>query len=211
MVLFELNLSEAIVTLKPLTIFVFGMVVYSFFVFKFYRFLAKKDIFKLNLNRYNRVKHPFLEKILSVIFYIIEYIFVMPIFIFFWSGVLAILLIFLTKQTSVQNLLLVSIALVGAIRITAHYNEDLSADLAKMLPFALLAVFLGNISFFSPDQAMLIIRQLPSQLNTFIYYLLFVIIMEILLRITQIIINLFVKHKNIVSAVEVKDVNLNKK
>jgi len=47
--MFEIDPTQAYLILKPLVIFVLGMVVYSIFIFKFYRFIAKKDVFELNL------------------------------------------------------------------------------------------------------------------------------------------------------------------
>lgn len=195
MALIEFSLSKALVVLEPLTFFLIGMVIYSIFVFKFYTFLARKDVFKLDLNQYNQAEHPALKKILSIIFYVIEYIVLFPVFVFFWFAILTILLSFLAKEQTVQNILLVSIAVVGAVRITAYYNEDLSRDLAKMLPFALLAIFLVNISYFSFAGSIEVIKQIPSVLSLLLYYLFFVIILEFILRIAHSIASIFMPKK----------------
>ena len=41
------NILEFLMSLKPLLIFIAGIVIYSIFVFKFYRFVARKNIFNL--------------------------------------------------------------------------------------------------------------------------------------------------------------------
>lgn len=183
MIPIELSISKALIVLEPLTMFLIGMAIYSIFIFKFYTFLARKDIFKLDLNQYNHATHPTIKKGLRLIFYVIEYIVLFPVFVFFWFSILTILLSFLAKEQAVQNVLLVSIAVVGAVRITAYYNEDLSRDLAKMLPFALLGIFLVNISYFSIGESMEVIKQIPSQISLLLYYLFFVILLEFVLRI----------------------------
>ncbi|MBU2634554.1 MAG: hypothetical protein KJ674_04905 [Nanoarchaeota archaeon] len=177
------NTQEALTILKPALIFILAMVVYSIFIFKFYKFIARKDIFELNLKKYNTSEHPFFKKLFGLIFYIIEFIIFFPIVASFWFIALTILLSFLAREQTIQNVLLVSVALVATIRITSYYSEDLSKDLAKMLPFALLGIVLIDISYFSPSYALEIIKQLPSVWKTIYYYLIFIVSLEFILRI----------------------------
>ena len=181
----NLSVSEALTVLKPLLLFVIGMVVYSIFVFKFYRLIARKDIFELNLKQYNIETFAWLKKISGVILYTIEYVLLFPVFTFFWFITLSILLSFMAKEQTVNSILLISIALVSAVRITAYYHEDLSKDLAKMLPFALLGIFLVDISYFSASSSLDIITQIPSMWEIMFYYLVFAIALEFLLRISH--------------------------
>ena len=44
------SLAEGLSLYKLLAIFVLGMIIYSMFIFKFYRFVARRDIFK-NTNK----------------------------------------------------------------------------------------------------------------------------------------------------------------
>ena len=55
------TLPEFLATVEPLIFFVIGMAIYSLFVFKFYRFIARRDIFELHIERY---KHKGLHKFL---------------------------------------------------------------------------------------------------------------------------------------------------
>ena len=93
------------------------------------------------------------------------------------------MLAILSKTQDVGNILLISMTLVAAVRATAYYNEDLSRDLAKMLPFALLGIFLIDISFFSLQASIETIKLLPSMWKPMIYYFIFVVGFELLLRI----------------------------
>jgi len=178
------NIKEAYNILKPLILFIIGMVVYSVFIFKFYRFIARKEIFKLNLQKYSEKGFGWFKKVLRIIFYIIEYILLFPVFTFFWFIIFSILLSFLTREQTMQNILLVSIALISTIRIAAYYNEELSKDLAKMLPFALLGILLVDISYFSFSTSLAVIKQITSFWSIMSYYLIFAIILEFVLRIS---------------------------
>jgi hypothetical protein len=176
------SISEAYIILKPLILFIIGMVIYSIFIFKFYRFIARRNIFKLDLHKYNKAKHPLLKKTVGYILYLIEYVFLFPVFTFFWFIVFSVLLSFMAKSAA-DNILLVSIALVSTVRIAAYYDEDLSKDLAKMLPFALLGIFLIDITYFSFSASLEVIKQIPSFWKIMVYYLIFAIVLEFILKI----------------------------
>ena len=195
MITSSFSITEAIEILKPLVYFVIGMVIYSIFVFKFYRFLARKDIFKLNLAQYNTTSFGFLRKIFSILFYVIEYILLFPVFVFFWFGIISLLFAFLMKEPIIQNILLVSMALVAAVRVTAYYTEELSKDLAKMMPFALLGIFLVDAAYFSYSESIVIVKQIPSTWNILLYYLIFIILLEFILRITHGVLRPFLPKK----------------
>ncbi len=188
------SVNEAQAVIEPLFLFVAGIIVYAIFIFKFYRFIASRDIFKLNLQKYSESFFGFLEKLLSGIFYIIEYLIVFPFITFFWFGILAFVMMALSKA-EVGVTLMISMALVAAIRISAYYNEDLSKDLAKMLPFALLGVFLVDISYFSYDNFISRVISIPSLWKQLVYYLAFVILLEFLLRIIYSIARPFMKEE----------------
>ncbi len=185
----SVNITEAYDILKPLFLFVIGMTIYAIFIFKFYRFIARKDIFELNLKQYNRARHPLLEKLFALILYIIEYILLFPVLTFFWFGTLAALLTFMSPEPVIEHVVLISISVVAVIRITAYYNEELSKDLAKMLPFALLGVFIVDMSYFSFSASYEVLKTMPSFINLLIYYLVFVIFLEFVLRILYLIAN----------------------
>jgi len=63
--------TEGWLAWKPLLIFVIGMAIYGIFVFKFYRFVARRDVFHLNLGQYNKAEHPAIKRFLAGVFYVI--------------------------------------------------------------------------------------------------------------------------------------------
>ena len=176
---------------KPLLVFVIGITIYSVFIFKFYRFIARRNVFELGLNKYSEAYEGFFETIATWFFYVVENLILIPLCIFFWFVVIAAALLILSKSTTPNQLLLVSISLVAAIRIASYYNENLSQDLAKMIPFALLGIYLVDASFFSIGQTLEIAKQIPSLWKISVYYLLFVVALEFILRIVYGIFGVF--------------------
>ncbi|MBT7102391.1 hypothetical protein HN935_02670 [archaeon] len=170
-------------TTPILLFFTAVIVVYAVFVFYFYRFLAKKNLIELNLSKYNQYENPATVKFLATIFYIIEYLVILPVLTFFWFAVLAILILVLSKGLDASTILLISAALVAAVRITSYVSEDLSRDLAKMLPFTLLAIAITTAGFFDISALFLRIKEVPSLFSHVPYYLLFIVAIELIMRI----------------------------
>jgi|TARA_B100002003_G_C14116177_1_gene536868 hypothetical protein len=177
-------ITEKILALT-LLFFTTVIVIYSIFVFYFYRFLAKKNIIELNLNQYNQYSNPFVIKIFAIFFYIIEYIVLLPILTFFWFGILAILTLILAKDLPVDTVLLIAAALVASIRVTSYVNEDLAKDLAKMLPLTLLAIAITTAGFFNRSIFFERIGEIPDLFSNVPYYLIFIIGIELIMRVME--------------------------
>ena len=178
-----LNLNDAMDLLSDVGVYVVGMAVYAIFVFNFYRFVASKDMFQIDLSRYEQSRFSFVRRVLHVFFYVLKYIILFPVFAFFWFAVLTLILAFLSKERSFADTLLVALATVSAIRVTAYYKEDLSRDLAKILPFAVLAVFLIDASFFAVEESLDVLTEAEDYTENIVYYLLFLVLLEFALRI----------------------------
>jgi hypothetical protein len=168
-----------------LLLFTIGMVFYALFVWFFYKNLAKRDIFKLNLQKYNLPgeRHATLKKAGSVFLYILEYGITFPIYTFFWFSVFSLFLFILAKNISVEHIIMISIVFVSTIRVTSYYREELSNDLAKLIPFCLLAVMITDPLFFSAEiltERLTKIVELKIQIMQF---MIFTILLEWILRI----------------------------
>jgi len=187
----ELNIFEAYNILRPLGILVIEIAIYSIFIFKFYRFLASRDIIKVDFSQYRNVGLRFIRWI----GYLLQSVLFLPVVVFFWFAILAVFLGFLGKNQTTESILLVSVALVSAVRVAAYYNEDLSKDLAKMLPFALLGIYLVDQSYFELSVSFDLLTRIPENWILLIYYFAFIIILEFVLRILLNIISLFRKKK----------------
>jgi len=166
------------------------IVIYAIFIWKFYRFMANKNIIDLNLNKFNRAKHPTTVKLMASIFYFIEYILILPFLIFFWFGVFTFFLILLTEGLTMDKILIISATIVAAIRMIAYYSNDLAKDLAKMLPLTLLAIAITKSGFFDLERILGHLNNLPAFFGQIIIYLIFIILLEIALRIFELFFNL---------------------
>ncbi len=177
-----LDINDAIDSLESAGIFVLGMAVYAFSVFKFYRFVASRDMFKLDLSRYEESRHRWVRTFLHVVSYTCKYIILFPIFASLWVAVLTLILAFLSKERPFPEILQMALATVTAIRVVAYYNEDLSRDVAKILPFAVLAIFLIDASFFTISESLDVLKESKDHTEKILYYLGFLIVVEFALR-----------------------------
>lgn len=167
------------------------VVLYAITIWKFYRFISKKNIFELNLNKYNTSGHPVTTKLLATGFYVLEYIIILPVLIFIWFAVFTLFLVFMTENLEVSTLLLISATVVAAIRMTAYYKEDLSKDLAKLLPFTLLSISILNPNFFNVERILSNASEIQGLFSKIFTYLLFIIILEMVLRFFDFLFSLF--------------------
>ncbi|MFH1240489.1 MAG: hypothetical protein V1672_04720 [Candidatus Diapherotrites archaeon] len=174
-----------------------AIVIYGVAIFHFYRFVARKDVFGFDMTDYLQGQKAFLSKITDTFAGAISYGLVFPLFVFLWFMGFAILLFFLTRTTDIPQILLISIAIVSAIRITAYYSEDLSKDLAKMLPFALLAIAIVEPSFFTTATSLANVMNFQNHIPQIIGFAVIVILLEWTLRI-------FVFVKRALFGVEIK-------
>ena len=184
MVLPEIYLDpwEAYDALRPLALFVVSVTLYGVFVFHFYRFLARKEIFRLNLGNHNEARHPFFRKTVAVAFYLFKNLFLFPLFVAFWFLIMSGLLLLMGKNNSVDSVMLAAIGIVAAIRICAYYNGALATDIAKILPFALLGIMLIDSTLVRIPQSTDSIQQAAMHLETMVYYLSGVVALEFVLR-----------------------------
>jgi len=167
------------------------IVAYSIIFWKFYRFIATKNIFGLNLNKYNKSNHRTVEKLLAGLLYFVEYIIIIPFLIFFWFAILTFFLLLLTVSIDIDIILIISALVISAIRMTSYYKEDLSRELAKLLPFNLLAIAMLTPGFFNLERILENFSLLSGFFDKVIAYLIFMIVLEIVLRFFDFIFSLF--------------------
>jgi len=186
-----LSLPDNLRIIPPLISFSILIALYALFVWVFYRSLAKRDLLKLNLKKYNKFEMAGIIKLFAVFFYIIEYVIIIPIVITLWFAGLSILLVILAKEQPVNTVLLISAAIIGATRITAYFKEDLSKDLAKMFPFTLLGVVILTPGFFDFSTTVARFSEIPSLFTNIISFAVFIIVFELVLRSFYLVYSLF--------------------
>ncbi|MCJ2534162.1 MAG: hypothetical protein LN364_02890 [Candidatus Thermoplasmatota archaeon] len=150
---------------------VVSIAIYSILIWHFYRYIARRDCFKMSPRRHKQLIG------------FLKYFFFYPGVAFLFFAGFSLMMLFITKTYEIETVLSTSFAIIAAIRICAYYNEDLSKDIAKMLPFALLAIFLIDASYFRFSDITAKIGSLPEFFTVAIQFIIFIILMEWILRI----------------------------
>ncbi len=185
------TIPESYRGLFVLMLYTLFIVFYAIFIWKFYKFLSSRDIMHLNLNQYNNSSHPVVEKILVVALYIIEYIVILPFLVLFWYAILSIFLLLLSESENVSQILMIAAAIIAATRITSYFSEDLSKDIAKIIPFTVLGLFILNANLFDFDLLLLRIIEIPSLIYHLFTFLFFIFIIEFVLRMLYLTVHFF--------------------
>ena len=183
-----LDITEAYDLLQPVVIYIVGMAIYVLFIFKFYQFVASKDIFGFDVSKYEESRFHTVRVVLHVVLYAGKYLVIFPVVAFFWFAIFTVLLSFLAPNRDFSDVLLVAMAVVGTIRVSAYVTENLSRDLAKILPFAVLGIFIINVSFFRTSESFDVLRQADDNREAILYYLGFLIVLEFALRIVSLLV-----------------------
>jgi hypothetical protein len=171
--------QKVLVSLLLYTLFI---VLYAVFIWKFYRFMAEKDIIKFNLSQYNRSKSPALEKSYALLLNILQYLIILPFLVLFWFTVFSILLLILSKSQSTYQILLITAAIIASTRVAAYLNEGLSRDLAKIFPFTVLALFILDPDFFNINILFDKFVQVPEIFSNILIFVVFIFGIELILR-----------------------------
>lgn len=184
---FSNSISEEQKIIFNIAVYTLLILIYCIIVWKFYGFLASRDIMQLNLNQYNYSEHPALEKAAAVILYIIEYFVILPFLIVFWFSIFSILLLVLSKSQNTLQILLISAAIIASIRITSYINEDLSKDIAKILPFTVLAQLILIYDLIDFNTILSKIIEIPNLFSNIIIFIIFIFVVEFIFRISYLI------------------------
>ena len=124
-----------------------------------------------------------MKRLVDGIMLIVQNILFAPFLISFWVLILAIILTLLSGGDDLYWNVLVATSVVGAVRVISYFSEDLARDVAKMLPFAVLGVFLVDSGAFNWEAVSLLWDQLDDFAISFASSMLLVIILETTLRV----------------------------
>ena len=167
------------------------IVFYCLFIWKFYKTIAKKNLIGLNLNKYNKSKHPVKNQLIAGGLFLLEYLLIVPFIVFLWFSALTIFLILLAESSSLSLILILSATTIAAIRMISYHSEELSTEVAKLVPFTLLATSLLNPNFFSVERILGHIREIPGVFGNVFIFLMFIVILELILRLLDFLLSIF--------------------
>lgn len=174
--------AEAVLLVKMI-FFIILITAAAVFIWGFYSSLSNRDIVPLNLAKYNKSKHPVFSKLIAILFYLVEYLILAPIMIFLWFAAISAVLILVAKERGIDEILAISIAMVGAVRILAYSKKSIAADLAKLFPLTMLAVFLLEPGSLNTTQIISHLVHIPSLLSSLVSFFFVVFVIEFSLRI----------------------------
>ena len=140
---YEITSSQVDEMAKTAVIIV-AIVMYSGLVFRFYRLLARRTMISIDTTTDKEGFIGWLSRQNKRLIFIILYVVLTPTLIGFWALVLSAILVILNGGQQLSSVAELAVAVVGAIRITSYFSENLAQDLSKMLPFAVLGVFLAD-------------------------------------------------------------------
>jgi hypothetical protein len=89
----------------------------------------------------------------------------------------------MAPNIATEHVFLIVISLVVTVRISAYYKEDLAKDFAKLIPFALLGIFLTSNIFFTPDDIVKRAFGFIPFLGKIIGFVMYAIMVEAILRV----------------------------
>jgi len=175
----------------PTLMAIIAIAAYSGFVFMFYRLLAKRDLLTLDLKRYEDSMTGRIRVFFRSLLFVAQYVLLIPILIGFWTVVMATILTLLSDSSDHSRNAMIATSVVGAVRILAYWTEDLSRDVAKMLPFAVLGVFLVGSTSVNFSEFEALYSNLPELADAYLNSLILLSILETVLRVGYVVKDLF--------------------
>src|SRR3989344_492266 len=171
--------------ITPMLVYIAGIVIYAMIIWKGYRYISKRDLFTLHWEKLSNARHKRATKTWLLTTHGLKYLIIFPLITFLWFGVLAVLVIFMAKSQPISVILLGAMTIVVATRVLGYYQEELAREVAKLLPLAMLALFIVDPTYFSLEVSLNQLAAMPSYWVTLLNYLLFAVLLEIALRLVM--------------------------
>jgi len=170
--------------LIPAALFAGSVAFFGFVIFNLHRHMSLHNVLGIDLSGL-RKRGGLLFWCLYLLAYVALYGAVFPFVAYLWFCVLVVLLAFLYNTKGPDELLLIAMAVLTAVRVTAYYDESLSRDIAKILPYGLLGIFLVNLGQFDYRESIELVKAAAAEREQAFYYWLFIAGQELALRVTQ--------------------------
>jgi hypothetical protein len=187
MIEFGIPLIDAIINtffnnIGEISFYAISIAIYAIVIWHYYRLLARRDFFHFEETDGEGIGAWF-KNFFGEIAFIFKYVLFFPLISFIFFTFFSLMLFLMSKEQTIQQILFIGAAVIAATRITAYYNEDLARDLAKVIPLALLGVFIVQADFFSTEILIARINELPNFMIEIASFILFFLVLEIALRI----------------------------
>jgi len=141
--------------------------------------LSQRNIFHIRDPRDNKKEITKWDRFV----YFLKYVFIFPLFTFLWFVLFVACLRLLSNQQDIQTTMILGIVLISAIRIAAYVHQKFAEDMAKLLPLTLLGGIILTPSFITLNANLSDLSIFQSQIISFAKYFLFIIILELVLKV----------------------------
>jgi hypothetical protein len=159
------------------------LTIIALFIWEFYKSISQKNLIKLNLRKYNYSDHSVSRKVIASVFYLLEYLIIMPVLIILWFTALSIVLLVIARELPIDRVLLISAVIITSARILAYRKRIISEDIAKLFPLMVLSIFLLSPGALDIETVLARLSEIPVLLNQIVYYILIITLIEVILRI----------------------------
>ncbi|HLG23296.1 MAG TPA: hypothetical protein VI564_00015 [Candidatus Nanoarchaeia archaeon] len=145
----------------------------------YHKQLTKKDLFVSPKEISNNKFENFIDKVK----YVCKYLVIFPIYSFVWFLIFSFLLVIIAKARPVEEIMFFGIVIVSVTRISAYVSPILAEDMAKLLPWALIIIFLTDPKSITLETIRISFTIFTTELPKVAKYLMFMIFVEWVLRI----------------------------
>ena len=104
----------------------------------YHKQLSKKDLFEIPKIDTNSKFMSFIDRFI----YFSKYLIIFPVYSFIWFLIFSFLLVLIAKTRPIGEIMFFGIVIVSVTRIAAYVSSKLAEDMAKLLPWALIIIFL---------------------------------------------------------------------
>lgn len=175
----QIILDKQYLSLITATIILFIASFISWFIYS--KQLAKRDLFEVPKIKAERKA----ANLINNVIYFLKYLVIFPVYSFIWFLIFSFLLFLLSKSRPIQDIFYFGIVIVAATRIGAYVSEKLAEDMAKLLPWSLILIFLIDPAAITLNGAFESFVRFMQHVPDVAKYLLFIIFLEWVLRIGQ--------------------------
>ena len=169
---------------RPAIAFALVLAAYTMTVFYFCRFISKRDVIRFQYAGLRSLvaRNTTLRILLFSWIWSLRYGVLFPLVAYGWFMMLTVMMAILYNSKEPAQLILISMSVITAVRVTAYLDEDLSRDIARILPFALLGLFIASFSDIEIGATIRLLRESAQEWERLLYYWIYVIMQELVLR-----------------------------
>ncbi|MBI2558293.1 hypothetical protein HYW20_03140 [Candidatus Woesearchaeota archaeon] len=151
----------------------------------YHKQLSKKNLFEIPKIDSDSKFVNFINRFV----YFTKYIIIFPLYSFIWFLIFSFLLVLIAKSRATSEIMFFGIVIVSVTRIAAYVSSKLAEDMAKLLPWALIIVFLTDPQSITIESAQTSFYNFVQEIPKVAKYLLFIAFVEWFLRIGHWMIN----------------------